>query len=108
MLDTKLDAPPFFTEMQWRTLGIFQLQSRFAWGFFSVTGVSLPHVGVKSTTMLSNICLLLFWWKKLGFFHPDGTRGHWVVKGAQTAGTYRNENGNGIESIVKLFVYGSV
>lgn len=44
----------------------------------------------------------------MGFFRHGGTHGHWVVKRAQAAGTYKNENGNGIESIATRFVYGLV
>lgn len=69
--------------------------------------VSHPtHFDVKSTTMLSNICLLLCWWKKVGFFSSQWLPWTWVVKRGTDSRNIKNENGNRIESIAKVFVYG--
>lgn len=48
---------------------------------------------------------LLFWRKKVGFFHHGATHGHLVVERAPPGGTCENENHGGIGSTARLLVY---
>lgn len=105
--------PAFFPEVQRKTLGIVQLQSRFAWGFTFVTGVSPPTLALVYNTVEHNLSEerpvedwpLLFWRKKVGVFRHCGTHGHLAVEMAQPGGTYKTENCGGIEPIAKLLMF---
>lgn len=77
--------PAFFLEVQRKILGIVQLQSRFAWGFIFVTGVLPPTLALVYDYVEHNLSgegsvedwPLLFWRKKVGFFHHGGTTDVW-------------------------------